>query len=111
MCEKGCTQRIDDCLVNFVNEINTNSNYKTLACCCGHNKYPSTIVVKDKKGNIFEYFSKIFLGKRKRNRYYKKDSEGYYFIPEVIKNAEVLKDNIWDKHLKGFHDQGTKDWD
>jgi hypothetical protein len=35
--------------------------------------------------NIFEYNSGIFLstGKRKGNRYYKKDKEGHYFIPEI----------------------------
>ena len=90
MCEKGCTQRIDDCLVELVKEINSDPNYRTLACCCGHGKYPTSIVVRDNKDHIFEYYTKIWLGKRKRNRYYRKDSEGFYFIPEVIKNAEVL---------------------
>ncbi|MEA3248408.1 MAG: hypothetical protein U9Q73_01755 [Nanoarchaeota archaeon] len=97
MCDKKsyCNRKVDDCLVDIVNKINSNPNYRTLACCCGHGIYPTTIVVKDKKGHIFEWFTKIWLGKRKRNRYYKSDSEGFYFIPEVIENfirsAEVLE--------------------
>ena len=57
---------------------------KTLASCCGHGIYDPTIVVKDKTGNIFEYYSSKLLGPRKRNRYYKKDNNGFYYIPEVI---------------------------
>jgi len=49
-----------------------------------HGKYNSTIVVKDRKGNIFEYYSNKLLGPKKRNRYYKKDTEGFYYISEVI---------------------------
>lgn len=37
-----------------------------------------------RKGNIFEYYSRKLLGPRKRNRYYKKDKKGFYYIPEVI---------------------------
>ena len=55
---------------------------KTVACCCGHNKYPMTIVVKDKYGNIYELFSQKVLPRKKK--FYKKDEEGYYFIPETL---------------------------
>jgi len=60
---------------------------KTLACCCGHNRYPMTIVVEsawDK--SPIEILSKTFLSKQKR--YYMKDKKGFYFIPEVSKEKK-----------------------
>jgi len=85
MCDKlpYCNPRIDKCLIPIINHLN-NSNIKTLASCCGHGKYDTTIVVKDKKGNIFEFYSGVSLGSRKRNRYYKKDKDGFYYIPENL---------------------------
>ena len=61
--------------------------YKTLACCCGHGHdiYPMTVVVekiiKGEKLN-FELFTNTLIP-RKRN-FYKRDKDGYYFIPEVL---------------------------
>jgi len=84
--EKYGTFRIDPCLVKTIEEINTRGNFRTLASCCVHGKYRHTIVVIDRKTNIVcDYYTGGYLskGKRKGNRYYKKDSEGYYFIPEV----------------------------
>ncbi len=91
MCDKlylnqgYCNPRIDECLITLIDNINSETNLKTLASCCGHKVYPATIIVKDKTtGIIFEYFSKIQVSEKKRNRYYKKDSEGYYFVPEIV---------------------------
>jgi len=72
-------------------------NVPTIACCCGHGKYPATIIVKDKQGKIFELISRLPLEMQKRNRYYKSDKEGYYFIPKV----EQLRDTI--SHLETFY--------
>jgi len=85
MCQKVnyCNRKIDECLVKTIERINKLTPFKTLACCCGHGKYPMTIVIKDKKGNFFELISRISLKPRKRNRFYKKDEQGYYYIPEV----------------------------
>ena len=85
MCDKlpYCNPRIDKCLIPIINHLNK-SNLKTLASCCGHGKYNSTIVVKDKLGNISELYSGVLLLPKKRNRYYKKDNMGFYYIPEVI---------------------------
>ena len=60
--------------------------WKIVACCCGHKKYPMTIVAKDGNGMVLELCSGIYL-KRKRN-FYKRDKQGYYYIPETI----VLED-------------------
>lgn len=53
---------------------------KTLACCCGHFKYSMTIVVEMNK-KIFDLVSGKSIPRQRR--FYKKDSEGYYYIPEV----------------------------
>lgn len=86
MCKKlkGIHNRIDKCMVNLIEFINEHTNlFETVACCCGHGKYNMTILMKDlDTGNIFDLVSKIDIP-RKRN-FYKKDKEGYYFIPEVI---------------------------
>ena len=86
MCDKlpYNNPRIDKCMKEIVDKINKERRYKTLASCCGHNKYPKTIVVKEREtGNIFEYYTKIQLQVKKRNRYYRKDNEGFYFIPKL----------------------------
>ena len=93
MCEleKYGTTRIDPCLVVDIKLINAWGFFRTLSSCCGHGKYPETIIVIDKKNqNVFEFNSYTFLGKGKRkgNRYYKKDIEGFYFIPEVMSQNE-----------------------
>ena len=61
--------------------INETTKYKTLASCCGHGKYPMTIIVTRGYGNPIEWFSQIEIP-RKRN-FYKKDKQGYFYIPEV----------------------------
>jgi len=54
-----------------------------LASCCGHGKYPISIIVEHDANKLpIEIFSlKIIPRKRK---FYKKDNKGYYFIPEII---------------------------
>jgi hypothetical protein len=88
MCDKlsYCNPRIDKCLIEEINCLNMIKSLKTLASCCGHGKYDPTIVIKDHNGNIFDYYSNKSLKPKKRNRYYKKDNEGFYFIPEIVKN-------------------------
>lgn len=59
--------------------------YFPVASCCGHGKYPMTIVVKYEYEDItryFELFSNIELKRTKR--FYRRDKQGYYFIPEVV---------------------------
>ena len=94
MCDKKsyCNRQIDGCIVDDVVFLNNwkNGKFETLLSCCGHDKYPKTIIVRNKaSGCVFEWYSKIILestyknGKR-RKRFYEKDNEGYYFIPELI---------------------------
>lgn len=86
MCDKlpYCNPRIDKCLMSIIKSLNRYPSYKTLASCCGHAVYRATIVVREKNVGIFEYYSGMILSPKKRNRYYKRDKKGFYFIPEVI---------------------------
>jgi len=68
-------------LINFINE--HSNTIKTVACCCGHGKYPMTIIVKHNSGDVFDLLSECDIP-RTRN-FYKRDKEGYYYIPEVSK--------------------------
>ena len=93
MCDKKqfkyCPSEIDDCMRHCIKTLNQlldnieHKPYKILACCCGHNKYPMTIVMENPRG-IFELFSNKDIPRKKK--FYKKDKEGYYYIPETIKN-------------------------
>ena len=85
MCSKKpyCSREVDSCIQPIVKAINQLNGFRTLSSCCGHNIYPTTIIIKDKSGNITEFFSGSKLEYRKRNRFYKKDKFGIYFIPEL----------------------------
>jgi len=74
--------KTDKCLELVVGLLNLVPNNETVGCCCGHGKYPPTILVKF-NGMIYpkEIFSQKIIKRKKR--FYKKDKEGYYFIPEV----------------------------
>lgn len=96
MCQKKPYQNreIDECLVDEINAIKTKEwiqNYQSLMSCCGHRKYKKTFIVRNRTTrHVFDWYTGIDLTKsgraRKRQPYYKKDKEGYYFIPELIRN-------------------------
>lgn len=81
---KQCQNRIDNCmkgLIKFLSRKNSIHYHETLACCCGHDKHPMTIVVKNKHGLIYDLVSlKVIPRKR---RFYVRDKKGVYFIPET----------------------------
>ena len=67
-------------IINFLND----RDYKTVASCCGHDKYPMTIIVEYVHNGI-KVYREILSNKiinRKRN-FYKRDNEGYYYILEI----------------------------
>ena len=84
MCEKTKFMRkgIDPCLKNIVRHINEYMPCKTLSSCCGHGKYPPSIVVLENKGLRFDIFSDKEIPRKKR--FYQRDKQGYYYIPEVV---------------------------
>lgn len=80
----GKSISVDSCIADTVDFINRelSDTFVTVGCCCGHGKYQSTIVVKEKHtGKHFEYFTGREIP-RKRNLYYK-DEEGIFHLPEI----------------------------
>lgn len=87
MCKlnkKNRGRRIDPCMVNITRWINIFSTpyIKIIGSCCGHGKYPPSIIVIDSKIKLpYEIFSdKNIL----RKKFYKYDKQGYPYIPEVL---------------------------
>jgi len=74
-------RHIDRDIAGVVGFINSYTGYETLGSCFGHGRYPTTVVVRDMDGTVFELFSRLVIP-RKRN-FYRRDGDGYYFIPEV----------------------------
>jgi hypothetical protein len=70
-------------------ELMRQNGIRTLACCCGHGRYPMSIVI-ERDGFRYEAMSGIEICRKKR--FYRKDSKGYYYIPEV--GEEVTKCSI-----------------
>jgi len=90
MCKlsrKSGLKRIDPCMKTFISELNfiLKKGEQICACCCGHEKYPMTIVLK--RG---EYAIELFSGKlvNRKKRYYKRDKQGYYYIPECVSEQQ-----------------------
>jgi hypothetical protein len=85
--DNGEHSRIDECIEILLTNLYflyEKTNKEVVASCCGHKKYPMTIIIKNKKtGHIYDMVSNITIP-RKRN-FYKKDKQGYYYIPEIIK--------------------------
>jgi hypothetical protein len=94
MCKKtkGLHNRIDKCMKHFILELNLikQEQFEILACCCGHGKYPMSIVIKNStipKDSTRYYIWELFSGEgiERTRKFYVKDKQGYYYIPEVIK--------------------------
>ena len=97
MCEKlitdGSARNIDPCLVKELESIKNTfprfkEKFKDIMSCCGHGKYHKTFVVQNRYSkSFFDWFSGVSLIGTKRSDsrkpFYKRDEEGYYFIPEV----------------------------
>ena len=72
--------KLDKCISNLIMYLNA-YEIKTCGSCCGHKKYPMTIVANF-EGNFIDIISNIEVPRVKK--FYKKDKQGYYFIPEVL---------------------------
>jgi hypothetical protein len=88
MCKwsKWGDTRIDPCMRRFIKNLEwtLRGDYKVVACCCGHRKYPMTVVISLKKGGVacFELISGSMI--LRMARFYKRDKHGYYYIPETL---------------------------
>ena len=86
MCDKcnkkhANTNVMDNCMERICWLIEHKTDYLPLASCCGHGKYPITVVVSDRRGKILEYFSMIEIPRKRK--FYKKDEFGLFYIPEL----------------------------
>ena len=80
--------RVDGCIRDLIRSLNEHG-IQTLASCCGHGKYPVTIVYRHKSddalnGNIYDFCSG--WGIPRKRSFYKQDKKGYFYIPEVSKS-------------------------
>lgn len=98
MCElnkKSGLKRIDPCMREIIKWLN--NKHKTILSCCGHGKYEPSIIIKEYRiinGKREICFIELFSGKILRikknpldkdpKKFYKRDKQGYYYIPEVI---------------------------
>ena len=78
---------LDKCIKQLISYLN-NENIHTISSCCGHGKYHMTIVIRRRiirpnfnaMGHI-ELLSSVEIPRTRR--FYKRDKEGHYYIPEV----------------------------
>lgn len=96
MCKKTnyhgtSNTQIDKCIRPLIEWLNETIEYPIIASCCGHNKYPITVIVKykDNKSKILYYELFSWTKIPRTRRFYVKDKGGYYYIPEISK--EFLK--------------------
>lgn len=78
---KSNPRRIDPEFKHFIEILNM-YDMKTKACCCGHGRYHQTVVVES-LGSNYELFSGKHIPRKKR--FYRRDKDGYFYIPEVDK--------------------------
>nr|MDO8114951.1 hypothetical protein [Candidatus Sigynarchaeota archaeon] len=96
MCDKLRYEnpRIDRCLVEAIEQINAGGEFHTIASCCGHGRYPPTIIVRDRNGHYYEYVSKQLVDKAKRHRYYRRDPFGFYYVGQIdLQKCHWLDEN------------------
>lgn len=82
--KKTSNTAIDKCIRNFIANLEFlfDNQVKIVASCCGHGgKYPMTIIVKNKIGEVYDLVSGMKIP-RKRN-FYKRNKKGFYYIPEL----------------------------
>lgn len=92
MCKKtlNCNSRIDRCMKPLIAFLKCRG-YLTVSCCCGHAKYPMSIIVK-KRSASGTYYRELLTNTRilRTKKFYKRDAEGYYYIPEMVsKNGTI----------------------
>jgi len=94
---KTCNTRIDKCIKQFIENLTIalKDDTKILACCCGHGKYAMTIIVKKKYKHMpsenYDLVSGVFIPRKKK--FYKRDKQGYYYVPETVIRKSITKYN------------------
>lgn len=86
--------RVDRCIrhLPFILSIR---GFNVVACCCGHGKYPLSIICRhsvEHKMVYYDLISKTDIPRSKK--FYVRDANGYYFIPEVVKDFLLNQKNV-----------------
>ena len=82
MCERRNGGRIDTCIRRLVDALRRHPDFEILASCCGHGRYPLTLVVRDRtSGQMRELVSGVIIPRRRN--FYRRDCAGFYRIPEL----------------------------
>lgn len=74
--------RVDPC-IRHLPYLLSHNGFNIVGCCCSHSRYPLTIVCKTSTNKYYDLISGVEIP-RTRN-FYRLDSEGFYYIPEVNK--------------------------
>jgi len=84
MCKTHNPRVIDKCLRILIDNLREyyGDDYTTVASCCGHGKYPMTLLFKDGGNVVTDWCSNKIIPRKKR--FYVKDKQGYYYIPETL---------------------------
>ncbi|MCX6822281.1 MAG: hypothetical protein NTW30_05910 [Candidatus Aenigmarchaeota archaeon] len=83
--------RVDGCIRDMVYLLNFNG-IQTSGSCCGHNRYPLSIVYRTCHNGVETFYELISGVKIPRTRnFYVKDKGGFYYIPEAL---EALYEDV-----------------
>lgn len=86
MCKTHNPRKIDRCMRHIVSTLGTileDHRMSLVACCCGHRKYNPSLICNLHSADVnVELFSNIIIPRKKR--FYVKDKQGYYYIPECV---------------------------
>lgn len=85
--------RIDPCMREIVSNLQR-AGPNTLASCCGHGKNHKTVIVRTVDGRNVDYYSGVVVPRKKR--FYVRDQQGMFFIPEVEK-AYFISEKVIEK--------------
>lgn len=84
--------QIDKCLRFLIENLKgyIGDDIEIVGCCCGHSKYPMTLIMKHYNLHISpDSFTIIDWCSNKEikrtQKFYKRDEQGFYYIPEVLK--------------------------
>ena len=94
MCKwiKSGETRIDPCIKQVVQNLRT-AGAHPLGSCCGHGIYHKTIVARTNYHGNIDYYSGVAIPRKKR--FYFRDSNGVFYIPEVEKFFSTNKNEEW----------------
>lgn len=84
LCDYRTKVRVDACMQIHFHTLRK-LGIKTKACCCGHGKYKPTMIIELSNGDHADIISGTIIPRKVR--FYVKDKQGFYYIPEVENGA------------------------